>query len=82
MSCSGYAEDFHGELAYGDFGKVNTASGEAKIEGFGMLRWDIISDLGNRKTIMVPGYYSPAVKMRLLSPQDYAKYHHMDTMNP
>ena len=37
VSCSGFEEDFHGKLAHGDFGSVNTANGEAKIEGFGML---------------------------------------------
>ena len=47
VSCSGFEEDFHGELAHGDFGSVNTANGEAKIEGFGMLKWDIVSDLRN-----------------------------------
>ena len=78
VSCSGFKEDFHGELALGDFGVVNTADGQAKIEGFGILRWDVISEEGHRRTIMVPGYYSPTVKMRLLSPQDYLRYHHFD----
>ena len=47
VSCSGFEEDFHGKLAHGDFGTVNTANGEAKIEGFRMLRWNVVSDLGN-----------------------------------
>ena len=37
VSCSGFKEDFHGQLAMGDFGHINTADGQAKIEGFGML---------------------------------------------
>ena len=78
VACSGYIEDFHGQLAYGDFGTVNTADGSAKIEGFGMLRWDVISTSGKRHTIVVPGYYCPTVEMRLFSPQDYARYHKMD----
>ena len=78
VSCSGFKEDFHGQLAIGDFGFVNTADGQAKIEGFGMLRWDVISEDGERCTIAVPGYYSPTVEMRLLSPQDYCRYHHFD----
>ena len=77
VSCSGFAEDFHGELAYGDFGTVKTADGMANIEGFGILRWDCIDVDGHRITIMVPGYYSPTVKLRLLSPQDYCRYHKM-----
>ena len=79
VSCSGFKQDFHGEIAYGDFGHVNTADGQATIEGFGILRWDVISDGGKRRTILVPGYYSPTVQLRLLSPQDYARYHHFDT---
>ena len=78
VSCSGFKEDFHGQLAIGDFGHVNTADGQAKIEGFGMLRWDVLSTAGERLTILVPGYYAPTVKMRLLSPQDYCRYHHFD----
>ena len=78
VSCSGFKEDFHGQLALGDFGHVNTADGQAKIEGFGILRWDVIDEDGKRRTILVPGYYAPTVKMRLLSPQDYCRYHHMD----
>ena len=82
VSCSGFVSDFHGELAYGDFGHVNTADGQAKIEGFGILRWDVISENGDRVTIMVPGYYSPMVQMRLLSPQDYCRYHKLDPSKP
>ena len=78
VSCSGFKEDFHGQLALGDFGVVNTADGQAKIEGFGILRWDIITTDGERRTIAVPGYYSPTVQLRLLSPQDYCRYHHFD----
>ena len=44
VSTSGFPEDFHGQPAYGNFGTIKTADGEAKIEGFGMLRWDVITD--------------------------------------
>lgn len=43
-----------------------------------MLRWDVMSVNGTRRTICVPGYYSPTVHMRLLSPQDYYRYHHFN----
>ena len=82
VSCSGFADDFHGELAYGDFGTVKTADGAAKIEGFGMLRWDVIDLMGRRVTIHVPGYYSPSVQLRLLSPQDYCRYHKLPSDQP
>ena len=82
VSCTGFIEDFHGQIALGDFGHVNTADGNAKIEGFGILRWDTISQEGNRVVILVPGYYAPTVKMRLLSPQDYCRYHHFDSRKP
>ena len=78
VSCSGFKEDFHGQLAFGDFGHVNTADGTAKIEGFGMLRWDVMTSDGKHRVVEVPGYYSPTIAMRLLSPQDYARYHKMD----
>ena len=78
VSCSGFKEDFHGQLAFGDFGQVATADGSAKIEGFGMLRWDVVTTDGQLRILLVPGYYSPTIAMRLLSPQDYARYHHMN----
>ena len=37
VSCTGFKADFHGQLAIGDFGHVNTADGKAKIEGFGIV---------------------------------------------
>eukprot|EP00977_Amphora_coffeiformis_P022633 scaffold11127_cov73-Amphora_coffeaeformis.AAC.1 len=36
ISCTGFKDDFHGELAMGNFGYVNTANGQAKLDGFGM----------------------------------------------
>ena len=82
VSCSGYEEDFNGELVKGKFGNIATANGEANIEGFGMLRWKVISEDGLPSTIMVPGYFSPSIKMRILSPQDYCRYHDMDSKTP
>ena len=82
VSCSGFVEDFHGEIAFGDFGHVKTADGLAKIEGFGILRWDTMTSDGNRIAILVPGYFSPTVQLRLLSPQDYCRYHHLSNNEP
>ena len=79
VSCSGYAEDFNGKLAYGDFGILNMADGEAKIEGFGMHHYNIVTNQGKQCTLLVPGYLAPTVQMRLISPQDYAHYHHFPT---
>ena len=64
VSCSGFKEDFRGQLPIEDFGHVNTADGKAKIEGFGMLRWDVIATHGTRLTILVPAYFSPNIQMR------------------
>ena len=61
VSCSGFKEDFHGQLAIGDFGQVNTADRKAKIKGFQMLCWDVVTTDGTRLTIPVQGYYSPTV---------------------
>lgn len=82
VSCSGYRSDFRGELVMGDFGVVKTANGEAKIQGFGMVQWDVVSDMGELVTIVCPAYYSSAIEMRLLSPQDYARYHKQDASKP
>jgi hypothetical protein len=82
VSCSGYKSDFRGELVMGDFGVVKTANGEAKIQGFGMVQWDVMSDMGELVTIVAPAYYSSAIAMRLLSPQDYARYHKQDASKP
>lgn len=68
VSCSGFSLDFHGKLAYGNFGHKNTANSQAKIQGFGILPWDVISKKGYCITIMVPRYYSPSVQMHLLLP--------------
>ena len=78
-SCSGFKEDFHDEIAYGEFGYVNTADGKAKIDGFGFVKWDTVSQDGETLTIWVPAYYSSAVPMRLLSPQDYCRYYDLPT---
>eukprot|EP00977_Amphora_coffeiformis_P015159 scaffold4427_cov139-Amphora_coffeaeformis.AAC.1 len=81
VSCTGFKEDFHGELAMGNFGYVNTANGQAKLDGFGMVKWDVVSLDGNRRTIKIPAFFSSAVPLRLLSPQDYCRYQNFDSSN-
>eukprot|EP00977_Amphora_coffeiformis_P005344 scaffold1142_cov83-Amphora_coffeaeformis.AAC.1 len=81
VSCTGFKVDFHGELAMGNFGYVNTANGQAKLDGFGMVKWDVVSLDGNRRTIKIPAFFSSAVPLRLLSPQDYCRYHSFDSSN-
>eukprot|EP00977_Amphora_coffeiformis_P017454 scaffold5709_cov92-Amphora_coffeaeformis.AAC.2 len=81
VSCTGIKEDFHGELAMGNFRYVNTANGQAKLDGFGMVKWDVVSLDGNRRTIKIPAFFSSAVPLRLLSPQDYCRYHNFDSSN-
>ena len=74
-ACSGYASDFHGQLIEGQFGTIKTADGIAQIEGFGILHWATVDVEGQPVLIKVPGYHVPSVQMRLLSPQDYTRYH-------
>ena len=74
-ACSGHIDDFCGQLAFGDFGTVKTADGSAQIQGFGMLHWKVIDRNGKAIILKVPGYYCPAIQMRLLSPQDYCRFH-------
>eukprot|EP00977_Amphora_coffeiformis_P019290 scaffold7139_cov100-Amphora_coffeaeformis.AAC.1 len=81
VSCTGFKEDFHGKLPMGNFGYVNTANGQAKIDGFCMVKWDVVSLDGNCRTIKIPVFFSSAVALRLLSPQDYCRYHNFDSSN-
>jgi len=75
-ACSGYIDDFNGELAYGSFGQIKTADGVSPIKGFGILQYDVYTDDGSPPiSIRVPGYFVPNVEMRLLSPQDYVRFH-------
>ena len=82
VSTSGFIEDFDGALVYGDFGAIKTANGMAQIKGFGMLRWQTIDEKGHKTIIRVPGFYAPAIPMRLFSPQDYGRYHSFDMEEP
>ena len=79
VSCSGFRDDFHGDLVLGNFGTITTANGEANIEGFGMIRWTVVTEDGHPFEFMVPGYFSPSIRMRIVSPQDYCRYHKLDS---
>ena len=77
VACTAFVEDFCGQLAYGHFGSVKTADGLAEIQGFGMVHWETVDVNGKTVLIKVPAYYVPTVDMRLLSPQDYSRYHRL-----
>ena len=70
ISCSGFLDNFHGDIVKDNFGSISMANGQAKIEGFGMLRWEIVIDWGKPHEFLVPGYYSPVIVMWTVSPQD------------
>ena len=83
VATTGYLEDFPaGTMVQADFGHIKTASGLAPIKGFGMARWRTINSDGYPAIVRVPCYYAPDVKMRLFSPQDYARYHDMPVAEP
>ena len=46
-----------------------------------MVHWETMDADGNMVLIKVPAYYVPTVEMRLLSPQDYTRYHEIDMPN-
>ena len=56
---------------------LEPANGLTKIQGFGMLHWETIDIEGNIILIKVLSYYVLDISLHLLSPQDYAKYHHL-----
>ena len=58
-----------------------TADGMAEIKGFGMVHWETMDASGNMVLIKVPAYYIATVEMRLLSTQDYTRYHEIDMPN-
>jgi Reverse transcriptase (RNA-dependent DNA polymerase) len=41
------------------------------ISGKGKLKWDIVLDSGQKRSIMVDAFYVPSAHIRLLSPQSY-----------
>ena len=79
VATTGFVEDFCGQLAYGNFGHIKTADGASPIQGFGMIHWRTTNLEGNSVIIKVPGYFVPNVDMRLMSPQDYVRYHDLST---
>ena len=82
VSCSGYEEDFEGVLVPGEFGMIKTANGFAAIKGFGMVSWHTCDESGKFVIVRVPAYYCPDIQLRLFSPQDYSRYHHMSEDEP
>jgi len=82
VGTSGFKEDFQGSLIKGDWGKIKTASGEAAIQGLGLVSWETILSDGRPCSIKVPCYYAPEIPLRLFSPQDYARYHKLPEDRP
>ena len=78
VSTSGFIDNFCGELAHGNFGQIKSADGQSPIKGFGVLQCQVTDVHGNNVLIRVPGYCVPNVDLRLLSPQDCARFHGTD----
>ena len=57
------------------------ANDMAEIKGFGMVHWETMDANGNMVLIKVPAYSVSKVEMQLLSPQDYVKYHEIETQH-
>ena len=81
VATTGFEQDFCGQLAYGRFGIIKTTNGMAEIKEFGMVHWETMDANGKMVLIKVPAYCVPTVEMRLLSPQDYTRYHEIDMPN-
>lgn len=74
--------DFLGEPIYQDWGTISTANGSAKITALGIAEWTVMLTNGQRFPLRVPCHLVPDCNHRLLSPQDYCRYHHMPTSLP
>ena len=75
VACTGFQEDFDGQLVPGSFSDIKTANGTASIQGFGIVSWHTVSKEGTPLIVKVPAYYAPDIQLHLFSPQDYARYH-------
>lgn len=71
--------DFEGTPVESDWGSVQTASTALPMTAFGMLKWNVMMDDGQMYHLRTPGFLVPDSNMRLLSPQDYARYHKLPT---
>ena len=82
VATSGFLEDFGDSFIEGNFGTITTANGKADVKGFGMAKWSTVTECGSRIVLSVPCYYVPEIRMRLFSPQDYARYHQLPVTAP
>ena len=78
-SATPHKEDFIGPIEYGDFGTVQTADKDTKVEviGRGLVRWTAIDALGRVSAIETIAHLVPGMTQQLLSPQDYHQFHEM-----
>ena len=71
-------DDFLQPPMIGNFGSVQTADGKLKVSGLGMVSWEVVCTDGTSRTLELPAHYvEGGHKIRLFSPQDYARYHEM-----
>jgi hypothetical protein len=49
--------------------KIKDLLSSNKVEGKGIIKWNVIDNHGQNVTINVPGYHIPGADLRLLSPQ-------------
>jgi hypothetical protein len=72
--------DFITEPVYSDWGTVQSASTSLPLTAFGTINWTIHTTTGVNFLLTVPGFYVPGSNIRLLSPQDYARYHNLSIL--
>ena len=68
-------DDFEAPPFRGDFGTMQSVQGTAKIQAFGFVRWRVTDTKGSSHILRCPAYYIPEANLRLMSPQDYARFH-------
>lgn len=71
--------DFISEPVYDNWGSVQTASESLPLTALGTIQWAVQDTNGKDFVMTMPGFLVPGSNVRLLSPQDYVRYHKLPT---
>jgi hypothetical protein len=73
------SNDFVSPPVYDDWGSVQTASETMPLTAFGTIHWNVQTVTGSTFTLTVPVFLVPNSNVKLISPQDYVRYHGLPT---
>ena len=73
VSLTPFKSDFISEIFETDAKEMHGLSSSTKIEGYGLVQWDVIDVFGKVETVRTYSYYIPDAPIRLFSVQSYFK---------